>query len=89
MLHPTAAMQFATGAYSERTVNAVRQMNAEQLAELGLQQVAYLTTTDDRVDGRWTYAIHAANGELLAVVDDVADAVDVVCQYDLMLVCVH
>ena len=80
MLHP--------GIRDDIALDAIRHMDAEQLAELGLQHVAYLTS-GDRVEGGWTYAIHAANGHLLAVVDDIDEAVDLVRQNDLMLVRVH
>jgi len=80
-------MRLATEACNDPTRDAVRQMNAEQFAQLGLQQVAYLTSGES-VGGR-AVAIHAANGHLLAVVDDIDDAVQIICQNDLMLVRVH
>ena len=73
---------------TDPTLEAVRHMNAEQLAQLGLQHVAYLTCGDLFEGGR-AYAIHAADGHLLALVDDIDDAVEIVCQNDLVLVRVH
>lgn len=64
-----------------------RTLTAADLAALGVQDVAYVKPVI--VSGAYAYAIHAANGEHLAVVPNRDLALATVRQNDLEPVSVH
>ena len=65
----------------------VPQMSATEFAELGMEDVAFIKVTE--VDGEIAYAIHTADGNPVAVVDDRDAAFATVIQNDLQPVSVH
>ncbi len=64
-----------------------RQMTRAQLRLLGVPRVVYLRS--GTVDGRPAYAIHAADGTAIAVVDDVEAAKELALENDMTFVAVH
>jgi hypothetical protein len=64
-----------------------RQMSAQELAMMGVQDLAYVKPVV--VDGAARYAIHAADGTQMAVVPNRDMAFAVVRQNDLDPVSVH
>ncbi|MCP5364012.1 MAG: DUF1150 family protein [Hyphomicrobiales bacterium] len=64
-----------------------RNLSASSLEALGKGQVAYIKPVV--VDGKEAFAIHGADGQPLAVVEDSAVALAVVRQNDLEPVRVH
>jgi hypothetical protein len=71
----------------DRRAAALRQMTADQLLDLGTRQVVYLRA--GTYDGERLFVLYAADGELLAMVDDVEAAVEVAAEHDLEFVAVH
>ncbi len=71
-----------------RAVDAVRHISVAELAQLGLARIAYLKSAWAS-DGSAVYAVHAADGTPLADVDDIAAAIELACQSELILVTVH
>ena len=65
----------------------IRHISAEQLAQLGMQQVAYVKQV--MVNGAQGFAIHAADGTPMAVVEDVDTAVELVCEHGMAFAAVH
>ena len=65
----------------------VRQLTPAQLLELGIAQLVYLR--QGMVDGETAYAIHAADGSAVAVVEDVEVAVELVAEHGLTFATVH
>jgi hypothetical protein len=65
----------------------MRQMTANDLAMLGMQDIAYVKPV--MVDGNAGYAIHAADGTQMALTSDRAIAFAVVRQNELEPVSVH
>ncbi len=63
------------------------QMSAIEFAELGLDDIAFIKVT--QVDGAPAYAIHTADGNPVAVLDDRDTAFATVIQNDLQPVSVH
>jgi hypothetical protein len=70
-----------------QTVEQMRHMSANDLAMLGMQDLAYVKPVV--VDGTAGYAIHAADGTQMAVIADRAIAFAVVRQNELEPVSVH
>jgi len=69
------------------SIERVRQMSPQDLALLGMQDVAYVKrVVVDEVVG---YAVHAADGTQIATIPDRAVAFAVVRQNDLEPVSVH
>lgn len=64
-----------------------RRLTAADLAALGMEDVAYVKPVI--VNGAYAYAIHAADGQQLAVVPNRALALATVRQNDLEPVSVH
>ena len=65
----------------------LRQMTSREFAALGIEYVAYVKPID--VDGRAAFAVHAANGRQVAVVDTREVAMATVRQNDLEPLSVH
>ena len=65
----------------------VRQITPAQLLELGIAQLVYLR--EGMVDGETAYAIHAADGSAVAVVEDVEVAIELVAENGLSFATVH
>jgi hypothetical protein len=64
-----------------------RQMTLGQLRRLGVSIVVYVRART--VDGQSAYAIHAADGTAMAVVDDIDLAAELVAERGLSIVTVH
>lgn len=64
-----------------------RQMTSAQLRRLGMPWMVYLRR--DTVDGQTAYAIYAADGTAMAVVEDVEVAVELAAAHDMTFVTVH
>ena len=64
-----------------------RQMTRAQLRRLGMPRLVYLRC--GTVDGQPAYAVHAADGTAIAVVDDVAVALELVADNHMTFVAVH
>ena len=69
------------------SVTDVRQMTAAQLRRLGVPSLVYLR--QGIVDGEVAYAIHAADGSAVAIVEDVEVAIELVAEHGLSFVTVH
>ncbi|MBV8398459.1 MAG: DUF1150 family protein [Acetobacteraceae bacterium] len=65
----------------------IRQLTAEQLAKLGIAQVAYVKAII--VNGAPAFAIHAADGTPMAVTGERDVAVAAIQQHDMLVVSVH
>jgi hypothetical protein len=65
----------------------IRQLTAEQLAKLGIAQVAYVKAII--VNGAPAFAIHAADGTPMAVTGERNVAVAAIQQHDMLAVSVH
>ena len=65
----------------------IRQLTAEQLAKLGIAQVAYVKAII--VNGAPAFAIHAADGTPMAVTGERDVAVAAIQQHDMLAVSVH
>jgi hypothetical protein len=70
-----------------QTMEQMRQMTANDLAMLGMQDIAYVKRVE--VDGNAGYAIHAADGTQMALIPDRDIAFAVVRQNELEPVSVH
>jgi hypothetical protein len=69
------------------TMDQMRQMTSNDLAMLGMQDIAYVKQVT--VDGNAGYAIHAADGTQMAFIPDREVAFAVVRQNELEPVSVH
>jgi len=65
----------------------VRGMTQSQLRRLGVPGIVYLR--EGIADGETAYAIYAADGTAVAVVDDVELAIELVTEHGLTFVPVH
>jgi len=65
----------------------VRQMTPTQLRDLGVPSLVYLRS--GIADGQIAYAIYAADGTAVAVVDDPEVAIELVAEHGLTFVTVH
>jgi hypothetical protein len=70
-----------------QTIEQMRSMTANDLAMLGMQDIAYVKPVV--VDGNASYAIHAADGTQMALIGDRDIAFAVVRQNELEPVSVH
>ena len=68
-------------------VEKLRALSPTDFAALGMSDLAYVKSV--WVDGRIAYAIHAADGTSMAVVNDRALAFAAIRQHDLEAVDVH
>ncbi len=65
----------------------IRHLSAEQLAGLGVSQIAYVRPV--MMNGTLAYSIHAADGTPMAVADDQELAVAAIRQHEMMPILVH
>jgi hypothetical protein len=65
----------------------IRRISVEQLAELGVSQIAYVKPVE--VNGTQGYAIHAANGAPMALAPDRDVAIAVIVQHEMVPALVH
>ena len=65
----------------------IRHISTEQLAQLGMQQIAYVKPVE--VNGTTAFAIHAADGTPMAVAADRDLAIAAVVQHELLPTLVH
>jgi hypothetical protein len=75
---------------SQRTTTVridIRNISTAQLAQLGVSQVAYVKPV--LMNGTRAYAIHAADGEPMAVAADQDLAVAAILQHEMAAVLVH
>ncbi len=70
----------ATGAM--RAKFDIRHLSEAQLAQLGLQQIAYIRPTT--INGEQGYAIHAADGTPMAVAGDQEVAIAAILQHEMV-----
>ena len=68
-------------------IEKLRTLSPTDFAALGMSDLAYVKSVE--VDGRVAYAIHAADGTNMAVVDDRGLAFAAIRQHDLEAVAVH
>ena len=65
----------------------IRHISTEQLAQLGLQQIAYVKPVV--VNGTAAFAIHAADGTPMAIAGDRDVAIAAIQQHELVATQVH
>jgi len=65
----------------------LRQMTRGELLRLGMPRVVYLRC--GTIDGQPAYAIHAADGTAMAVVEDIDVAIELASEHDMTFVAVH
>jgi len=65
----------------------VRSLTAEQLAKLGVAQIAYVKPVE--VNGSHGFAIHAADGTPMAMAQDREIAIAAILQHEMYPVSVH
>ncbi len=68
-------------------IEQIRQISVQDLAALGLQDVAYVKA--ERQDGQTLFAVYAADGTRLAMMPKRETAIAVVRQNDLEPLSVH
>ena len=68
-------------------VDDVRHMTTAQFRRLGVRSVVYLRA--GLMNGEMAFAIHAADGIPMAVVEDVDIAVALACEHGMAFVAVH
>ncbi len=64
-----------------------RQMTRGELLRLGVPRLVYLRC--GTIDGQPAYAIHAADGTAMAVVEDIEVAIELASEHDMTFVAVH
>jgi hypothetical protein len=64
-----------------------RRMTRSQLRRLGVPRIVYLRY--GTVDGETAYAIHAADGTAMAVVEDLEVALELASESNMIFVSVH
>jgi hypothetical protein len=65
----------------------IRQISAEQLAELGVSRIAYVKPVE--VNGTQGFAIHAANGAPMALTAERDVAIALIAQHEMVPALVH
>jgi hypothetical protein len=65
----------------------IRHLSAEQLAQLGVSQIAYVKPVT--VNGQHGFAIHAADGTPMAVTGDRDVAMAAIMQHEMFPLSVH
>jgi hypothetical protein len=65
----------------------IRHISTEQLAQLGLQQIAYVKPVV--VNGNAAFAIHAADGTPMAIAGDRDVAIAAIQQHEMVATQVH
>ena len=79
--------QDETGPSTARVVLDIRHITAEQLALLGVSQIAYVKPVI--VNGSLAYAIHAADGTPMALAGDRDLAVAAILEHEMLPTLVH
>lgn len=79
--------QEAQGAAMEPAVVDIRKLSTDQLAQLGMTQIAYVKPIV--LNGTTGFAIHAANGMPMGLAEDRDVAIAAVLQQDMLPVPVH
>ena len=77
----------ASGVPAEAAVFDIRHLSAEQLAKLGVAQIAYVKPVV--VNGAQGFAIHAADGTAMAIAGDREVAVAAIHQHEMHAMSVH
>ena len=81
-------MRFAEHGRSTELASAdLREMTRSELLRLGVPRVVYLRC--GTIDGQPAYAIHAADGTAMAVVEDIQIAIELASDHDMTFVAVH
>jgi hypothetical protein len=83
----TNSIQSAEGQTAMAAVVDIRHISTEQLAQLGLQQIAYVKPVT--VNGAAAFAIHAADGTPMAIADDRDVAIAAIQQHEMVATQVH
>ena len=65
----------------------IRHISTEQLAQLGMQQIAYVKPVT--VNGTAAFAIHAADGTPMAIAGELDVAVAAIVQHEMVPAQVH
>jgi hypothetical protein len=71
----------------EPTIADLRHISTEELAQLGMQQIAYVRPVV--VDGSDQFAIHAADGTPLAIAGGLDVAIAAIVQHEMVPTQVH
>ncbi len=69
------------------TIVDIRHISPEQLAQLGMQQIAYVKPVE--VNGATAFAIHAADGTPMALADGLEVAFAAIVQHEMVPTQVH
>lgn len=69
------------------STHLLKSLNTQDFLDFGLQQVAYIREVS--IDDRKAYAIHAADGTPLSVLDNMDTAITIARHNDLEPVTVH
>jgi hypothetical protein len=81
-------MRFAEhSSAAELPKSDLRQMTRGELLRLGVPRLVYLRC--GTIDGQPAYAIHAADGTAMAVVEDIEVAIELASEHDMTFVAVH
>jgi len=78
--------QASTGSPTVQLID-IRHLSTEQLAQLGLSQIAYVKPV--MMNGAPAFAIHAADGSPMAVAGDQELAVAAIQQHEMVASLVH
>jgi len=73
----------------EQAADLVRQLSHKDFLKIGVDQVAYIKLIDGPTDHGFTFAVHAADGTQLSIMDSYDMALAAVQVNDLQLVTVH
>ena len=74
--------------YNEKTsIQNLKNLSAQDFLTFGMHDVAYVRKVD--VDGQATYAVHAADGTPLSVLDTIGEALHIIHHNDLESAAVH
>jgi hypothetical protein len=83
-----SAMHFVEPSKATEPISAdPRRMTRGELLRLGMPRLAYLRC--GTIDGQPAYALHAADGTAMAVVEDIEVAIEFASENDMMFVSVH
>ena len=78
----TNTIQSAEGQAAVAAIVDIRHISTEQLAQLGLQQIAYVKPVV--VNGTAAFAIHAADGTPMALADNRDVAIAAIQQHEMV-----
>ncbi len=77
----------SSGDKPDATIIDIRRLSIEQLAQLGVEQIAYVKPV--MMNGAKAYAIHAADGSPMAVAEDRDLALAAIIQHEMVATLVH